>query len=190
MGSGPRADSSAEQFEHSAGLRGRSIAAVHDEPRLIETTAQDARATTLFALQEAELLRRYGGEDTGERPPSDAPALLLSVGDEPAGCVALSIHGRVAEIKRMFVAESARGRGLSRLLLAGVENLARRDGVEVLRLVTGTEQPEAMALYSSSGYASIPGFGYWSDEPDARFFAKRLRPVPAVDPHPASSAER
>ena len=152
---------------------------MHDEPCLIETTAGDARATTLFALQEAELLRRYGGEDTGHRPPPDAPTLLLRVGDEPVGCVALSMHGRVAEIKRMFVAESARGRGLSRVLLAGVENLARRDGVEVLRLVTGTEQPEAMALYSSSGYAPIPGFGYWSDELDARFFEKRLRPAAA-----------
>lgn len=145
-----------------------------DEPRLIETTAADPVAARLFAVQEVEVMRRYGGDDTGPKPPADAPTLLLVVGSEAVGCVALAADGAIGEIKRMFVAESARGRGFSRLLLAGVEGLAVRHGVELLRLVTGTEQPEAMALYASSGYDPIPGFGYWSDEPLTRCYAKRL----------------
>ncbi|SMH42660.1 Acetyltransferase (GNAT) domain-containing protein [Rathayibacter oskolensis] len=148
-----------------------------DEPHLIETTAADPEALALFASQEAEVMRRYGGDDPGPRPHPGAPTLLLRLGDAAVGCVALSADGSLGEIKRMFVAESARGRGLSRLLLGGVEELARRRGVETLRLVTGTEQPEAMALYSSSGYLPIPGFGYWGDEPATRCFAKRLAPA-------------
>lgn len=145
-----------------------------EEPRLIETTAADPVAAELFAVQEIEVMRRYGGDDTGPKPPPDAPTLLLLVGTDAVGCVALAADGAVGEIKRMFVVESARGRGYSRLLLGGVEQLAARHGVELLQLVTGTEQPEAMALYASSGYDPIPGFGYWGDEPLTRCFAKRL----------------
>lgn len=145
-----------------------------EEPRLIETTAADPVAAELFAVQEIEVMRRYGGDDTGPKPPADAPTLLLLVGTDAVGCVALAADGSVGEIKRMFVVESARGRGYSRLLLGGVERLAARHGVELLQLVTGTEQPEAMALYASSGYDPIPGFGYWGDEPLTRCFAKRL----------------
>jgi GNAT superfamily N-acetyltransferase len=145
-----------------------------DDARLTETTAGDPAATALFALQEADLLARYGGDDTGPRPPVDAPTLLLAVGGEPVGCVALALEDGVGEVKRMFVVAAARGRGLSRVLLTGVERLAVREGVELLRLVTGTEQPEAMALYASAGYEPIAGYGYWGDEPSARCFAKRL----------------
>ncbi|MHC2187129.1 GNAT superfamily N-acetyltransferase [Rathayibacter agropyri] len=146
-----------------------------DEPRLIETTAADPAATTLFALQEADLLARYGDDDTGPRPPLDAPTLLLESGGALVGCVALAVEDGVGEIKRMFVVEAARGRGLSRVLLAGVERLAERAGIEMLRLVTGTEQPEAMSLYASAGYALIPGYGYWGEQPNVRCYAKRLR---------------
>ncbi|PPG02168.1 MULTISPECIES: GNAT family N-acetyltransferase [unclassified Rathayibacter] len=142
--------------------------------RLIETTAGDPAATDLFALQEADLLARYGGDDTGPRPPADAPTLLLEVDGGLVGCVALAVEDGIGEIKRMFVVSAARGRGLSRVLLAGVERLAAREGVELLRLVTGTEQPEAMALYASAGYDPIAGYGYWGDEPSARCCAKRL----------------
>lgn len=150
---------------------------MRDEPLLIETTADDPVALTLFALQEAEVMRRYGGDDPGPRPPADAPVLLLHVGEEALGCVALAPDGARGEIKRMFVTEGARGRGYSRVLLDGVERLARSRGVEVLQLVTGTQQPEAMALYASSGYSPIPGFGYWGDEPETRCFEKVLEPT-------------
>ncbi|WP_254071950.1 GNAT family N-acetyltransferase [Rathayibacter sp. VKM Ac-2857] len=148
-----------------------------DEVRLVETTADDAVSGRLFAVQEAEIMRRYGGDDPGPRPPADAPTLLLHIGVDVVGCVALAAEGEVGEIKRMFVTEAARGRGHSRVLLAGVEELAVRHGVTLLRLVTGIEQPEAMALYSSSGYELIPGFGYWGDEPATRCYAKRLDPT-------------
>ncbi|MCJ1698815.1 GNAT family N-acetyltransferase [Rathayibacter festucae] len=148
-----------------------------DEVRLVETTADDAVAGRLFAVQEAEIMRRYGGDDPGPRPHADAPTLLLHVGAEVVGCVALAAEGGIGEIKRMFVTEAARGRGYSRVLLAGVEELAVRHGVTLLRLVTGIEQPEAMALYSSSGYDPIPGFGYWGDEPATRCYAKKLPPA-------------
>jgi hypothetical protein len=43
-------------------------------------------------------------------------------------------------------------------------------------LETGLRQPEAIELYSSSGYQAIPGFGFYRDAPLSRCFAKPLTP--------------
>jgi len=79
-----------------------------------------------------------------------------------------------AEIKRMYVAPSARGRGLARAMLARLEDTARDAGAEVMVLETGIAQPEALALYRSSGYTPIPGFGFHKDSPLARCLARVL----------------
>jgi len=65
-----------------------------------------------------------------------------------------------AEIKRMYVAASARGRGLSRLVLAELEASARAAGVDWLVLETGLPQTNAVALYRSSGYGEVDGAPY------------------------------
>jgi hypothetical protein len=41
-------------------------------------------------------------------------------------------------------------------------------------LETGTGQPEALALYRSSGYRAIESFGVYQNEPESRWFAKDL----------------
>lgn len=66
-----------------------------------------------------------------------------------------------AEIKRMFVMREARGRGLARALLAELEASATAAGRTRMVLETGLKQPEAIALYESSGYAPVPKFGYY-----------------------------
>jgi GNAT superfamily N-acetyltransferase len=85
-----------------------------------------------------------------------------------------------AEVKRMYVAPTARGRGLARSMLALLEASAADAGAEALVLETGTRQPEAMALYESSGYEPVPGFGLYKDEPLSRYYGKRLG-SPAAD---------
>ncbi|OMI39655.1 GNAT family N-acetyltransferase [Streptomyces sparsogenes] len=80
-----------------------------------------------------------------------------------------------AEIKRMFVVREARGQGLARRILAALEDSARAAGRVRMVLETGTEQPEAMALYTSSGYAPTPKFGLYRFEEASRCYAKPLR---------------
>ena len=65
-----------------------------------------------------------------------------------------------AEIKRMYVAPPARRAGLARRMLDHLEATARAAGADLMVLETGIEQPEAIALYESSGYAPVPGFGH------------------------------
>jgi putative acetyltransferase len=82
------------------------------------------------------------------------------------GCGAVRcVDATTAEIKRMYVAPSARGRGVGRQILAALEVEARRLGATRLVLETGPRQPEAIALYRHAGFAEIPLFGKYLDSP-------------------------
>lgn len=79
-----------------------------------------------------------------------------------------------AEIKRMYVRPEARGRGISRMILNELEATARRYGYRALVLETGVRQPEAIALYESAGYTTIPNFGFYKDSPLSACYRKEL----------------
>jgi len=81
-----------------------------------------------------------------------------------------------AEIKRMYVAPSARGRGLSRVVLAELEDSARAAGVQWLVLETGSPQEVAVVLYRASGYTDIDGasYGHYVGHPSAVHLGRSL----------------
>ena len=79
-----------------------------------------------------------------------------------------------AEIKRMYVVDSERGKGLSRLVLANLEETAREAGLRRMVLETGLRQPEAISLYTTSGYERIENFGVYRDHPDSCCYGKLL----------------
>ncbi|MBD0420546.1 GNAT family N-acetyltransferase [Streptomyces sp. NPDC052309] len=79
-----------------------------------------------------------------------------------------------AELKRMFVVQQMRGRGLARRILAALEEDARAAGRRRMVLETGTKQPEAVALYLSSGYEPCEKFGYYRFHDESLCYAKAL----------------
>jgi len=81
-----------------------------------------------------------------------------------------------AEIKRMYVAPSARGRGLSRIVLTELESSAREARIDWLVLETGQPQTSAVALYRTSGYTDVDGtpYGHYAGHPDAIHLGKSL----------------
>jgi GNAT superfamily N-acetyltransferase len=81
-----------------------------------------------------------------------------------------------AEIKRMYVAPTARRRGLSRVILAELETTARAAGIDWLVLETGRPQKSAIELYRSSGYTKVDGtaYGHYVGEPDVVHLGKSL----------------
>ena len=81
----------------------------------------------------------------------------------------------LAEIKRMYVAEPYRRRGLARVVLAELEATARAAGMTRIRLETGHAQPEAMQLYDTSGYVRIENFGVYRHHATSTCFGKDLR---------------
>jgi DNA-binding MarR family transcriptional regulator len=104
------------------------------------------------------------------------PAGLLLVArlrGEPVGCGGLRFHEpERPEVKRMWIAPSARGLGLGRRLLAELEEHARRRGARAVRLETNRALVEAIALYRSAGYVETEPF---NDEPYAdHWFEKEL----------------
>ncbi|MET7288635.1 GNAT family N-acetyltransferase [Streptomyces sp. NPDC005573] len=79
-----------------------------------------------------------------------------------------------AELKRMFVVDGMRGRGLARRILTELEADARAAGRTRMVLETGSKQPEAIALYVSSGYEPCVKFGYYRHHEESRCYAKQL----------------
>jgi DNA-binding MarR family transcriptional regulator/GNAT superfamily N-acetyltransferase len=106
------------------------------------------------------------------RPPAGV-LLLARLRGEPVGCGALKNHpGAPSEIKRMWVADSVRGLGVGRRLLAELERRAAAHGARTVRLETNRHLVEAIALYRRAGYVEVPAF---NDEPFAdHWFEKPL----------------
>jgi GNAT superfamily N-acetyltransferase len=145
-----------------------------------------ADALRLIEEVQQEYVRRYGSPDVTplEHAMFEPPTGSFFVGYVDGEAVATGAWRRrelvalgtphTAEIKRMYVVQRLRGAGLARRMLAHLEASAAGFGAEALVLETGTAQPEAIALYESSGYTPVPGFGHYKDEPVSRCFGKRL----------------
>lgn len=136
-------------------------------------------ALRLCAALRHELEERYGGdEEPGEKPGVADVAAFLVARDAAGAAVACgglrALDGHTVEIKRMYVDPDARGRGAGTLVLAALEEEARRRGFTTLRLETGTLQPDARALYERAGYHEIPCFGAYAGASLSRCYERRL----------------
>jgi GNAT superfamily N-acetyltransferase len=140
--------------------------------QLASVAWDDPDLQQMAVAQQAELRARYDGAAEPGVPPSaaDLSLILMARDDDGAvlGCGALRQLGPdTAELKRMYVVPSARGRGVSKAVLAALESAARNRGWTTLRLETGPRQPEAIALYSGAGYLPVGAFGAYAEDPDA-----------------------
>jgi ribosomal protein S18 acetylase RimI-like enzyme len=99
--------------------------------------------------------------------------LVATLWGEPVGCGGLKLPSQQpAEIKRMWVAESARGLGIGRRLLTALEDEARASGKRRIRLDTNKNLREAISMYRAAGYDEVAPF---NDEAYAdHWFEKRL----------------
>jgi GNAT superfamily N-acetyltransferase len=147
----------------------------------IRRTAADAPdAAALIAAMVAEINTLYGGNMAGPGMPSATPAdfappggaflVVYDDGRPVAGGGVKTLAPGIGEIKRMYVAEDARGRGLARKLLTALEDAARACGHDMVRLDTGPAQPHARTLYESAGYRAIPDY---NDNPFAAFWGEK-----------------
>ena len=119
--------------------------------------------------------RRTNSPDFAELTEPVGLLLVARLRKEPGGCGALKFVGADrADIKRMWVAPTARGLGVGRRLLTELEDRARERGMRVVQLETNKTLREAISLYRSAGYMEVDAF---NDEPYAHhWFEKRLEP--------------
>jgi len=141
-----------------------------------------ADARWCFDQYFAELDTRFEGgfnpalsisADVHELTPPAGALVIARLRDRPVGCGGLKLHRDTpAELKRMWIAPTARGLGVGRRLLTELERHAREAGVAVIRLETNRALSEAIALYRRSGYVEVDAFNV---EPYAHhWFEKRL----------------
>lgn len=150
----------------------------------VPITHPDAQA--LIEAVQAEYVARYGGQDESPIDPADFedPLGRFYVGYLDGTPVATGAWRRssvralgaevTAEVKRMYVVPAAQRRGVARRMLAHLEATAAEAGIEAMVLETGMKQPEAIALYTSSGYEPIPGFGHYRGSELSRCFGRRI----------------
>jgi GNAT superfamily N-acetyltransferase len=102
--------------------------------------------------------------------------LVISMDGVPVGCGAVRLlDPDTGELKRMFVAPVARGRGLGRRLVNALEAEARALGARRLVLETGIRQAAAIALYRNCGFEPIPLYGEYCLSPETSLcFGKAL----------------
>ncbi len=158
----------------------RLVTAALVEVDVVDPADRDAQHCLIEYF--SELNRRF---DAGFDPALSIPAeldelrppagvfLIATLRAEPIGCGALKFHGDApTELKRMWVAPSARGLGIGRRLLTELERCAAASGSDVVRLETNATLSEAIGLYRSAGYREVDAF---NDEPYAHhWFEKQL----------------
>jgi GNAT superfamily N-acetyltransferase len=144
-----------------------------------------ADAQRLILALNAELEARYPEEganffrlDANEVSEGRGGFFVAYIEGEPVGCGAVRRTDRgVAEIKRMYVAPHARGRGVGKQIVRKLESVARELGVTRLVLETGPRQPEAIAVYRNTGFVEIPLFGEYVGSKFSVCMAKDLPPA-------------
>lgn len=174
----------------TGGQRARLIGAMAEVERLlvagsVEVTlepAHSADAAWCLAQYQQELAVRF---EEGFDPstgnsflPEDATPphgwfVVARLAGDPVGCGALKhLDDSTGEIKRVWVAKSTRGMGISVRIMERLEALAVEAGFHRIRLDTNRALTEAHALYRKLGYGEIARY---NDNPYAdHFFEKRL----------------
>lgn len=147
---------------------------VHLGLRVVARTVGDADLDMLLEQSLAELRDRYGPQ-AGSPVADGAQYYVAYQMDRVVACAALTMIGAdLVELKRMYVPAALRGRGIARELLSWLETQALSIGIHRLRLQTGTRQPEAVSLYSGSGYQRVQPWGKYAKDRHALCFEKRL----------------
>ena len=156
---------------------------------LRQVAYHDPDAQLLIDEVQQEYVRRYGGPDSTPvdrdefRPPNGHFVVLYEAGRPVAmggwrfnedARMTLDDADRVVELKRMYVIPDGRGRGHARTVLAHLEHTAALAGAGRMVLETGSLQPEAVALYLSSGYQPIAAFGHYADSEHSIHLGKPL----------------
>ncbi|MCU1417840.1 MAG: hypothetical protein JWP32_2014 [Schumannella sp.] len=111
--------------------------------------------------------------------PSEIAVTLLVVDGEVPVATAAARPSQAApetewEVKRVYVTDDYRGRGLSKELMLDLEQRARTAGMLTMVLQTGALQPAAHGLYESLGYERAGVYPPYGSFPGERFYRKTL----------------
>lgn len=133
---------------------------------ILRTDSSNVDFRELVVLLDKDLQIRDGAEHgfyaTYNKIDSIAHVVVAYENGKAVGCGAIKKYSEhIVEIKRMFVRQECRGRGIAGEVLAELERWGSELGYAEAILETGKKQPEAIRLYQKSGYELIPNFGQY-----------------------------
>lgn len=140
---------------------------------------RDPQATALLHQSHALMQALFDPEDNHylEIDALCVPSIRFFVardGNETLGCAALANKGDYGEIKSMFVAPEARGRGIAHKLMQRLIDEARAQGLPQIKLETGDKLVEAVALYRAHGFKTCGPFGDYQHSRTSIFMTRSL----------------
>jgi GNAT superfamily N-acetyltransferase len=149
-----------------------------DDPRAqVLRAAMDVETGAMYAERSAALTPEQGEAVNAALTidPATIVHTVLQLDDgRPVGHAALRPWNDELEVKKVFIDESVRGRGLSRALMLELERVALERGIHSLVLQTGDRQIAAIGLYESLGYEPIDIYGAYTAIPFALCYRKML----------------
>lgn len=148
--------------------------------KLIRTNSDHADFVALVKLLDADLAQRDGKEHffyaQYNKIDMIKHAVVAYENDNLVGCGAIKeFASDTMEVKRMYTVPEYRGKGTAKGILAELEKWAGEMSYTKCILETGKRQPEAIALYTKSGYTPIPNYGQYVGVENSVCFEKRLK---------------
>jgi ribosomal protein S18 acetylase RimI-like enzyme len=113
----------------------------------------------------------------GEYSEPEGCLLLAFCNNQLSGCVALRKIDRITcEMKRLYVRQKSRGKGIAKALSKKIIEIAKKVGYKYMRLDTLPSMKEAISLYLSLGFEEINAYRYNPIE-GAKFFELKLKNI-------------
>ena len=147
--------------------------------RLSRTTSSSPDFQTLVKLLDAEL-KVYNGDDDSfysqyNKIENIKHVVVAYVDDVPVGCGTIKEYSPdTAEVKRMYVTNNARGKGIGKKILVELEAWAKELNYKYVIMETGKFLRAAVALYKKSVYEVIPNYGPYADIEKSICFRKKI----------------
>ena len=135
--------------------------------KLIKTNSENPDFIDLVKLLDKELQKRDGDEHSFyaqyNKIDKIKNVVVAYYNDVAVGCGAIKEHTNdTMEVKRMFVKDEYRSKGIATKVLIELENWTKELGFSKCILETGLKQPEAIRLYKKNNYKVIPNYGQYA----------------------------
>lgn len=125
--------------------------------KIVSMEAADERILELFSEHDDYMIGFLGGDQVYYTRYSEKEMIekvwAAFAGEHPIGCIAYRKKAEgTGEVKRLYIREEYRGRGISRQLLKTLEDHAREQGCRSLFFDTRITLEPAVSLYRSYGF--------------------------------------
>ncbi len=147
--------------------------------KIVRTSSGNKDFIDLVKLLDADLAERDGDDHAFYHQFNKIDVIkhvvVLYENEKPIGCGAIKEFDATAmEVKRMYTSPESRGKGIATKILSELEKWAEELSYKKCVLETGKRQPEAIQLYTKSGYKIVSNYGQYKGITNSICFEKNL----------------